>query len=66
MTKGFALIELLVIIAIVGIPASIILYAMVDAKNKKEMTDEEYCNQEGRHLLVEQLPAVCLKYYSDL
>jgi len=65
MKKGFTLIELIIMIAIIGILASIIITTVrIGGKDSegKPISEQEQC-KVFKYSSVRDLPAFCVKYY---
>ena len=58
MKKGFTLIEVIVLIAIIGILASVVLFSLNSAGKKEELNCKKYENTS-----IKRVPKECLDYF---
>lgn len=63
MKKGLTLIELLVIIAVIGVLTSIALSIFSSNNDEKNLTEKEYCLKYYSDSIQKDVPAKCLKYF---
>lgn len=60
--KGFTLIEVLVVIAIVGLLSTVVVDSVRGSKKEDSQTEEQTC-QKYSNWSQKDLPVKCLKYY---